>query len=123
MDKKDPICGMEVDEKKAKFSTVKNGKKYYFCSRNCYDKFLGKGLKREKGKEVEKTKTYKIEGMHCASCAVSIGKVVKKLKGVKEANTNFATKKLYVESEKSIPDEDIAKAVSSAGDYKIANEK
>ena len=36
---KDPVCGMEVDEKKAKFSTVKNGKKYYFCSKSCYDEF------------------------------------------------------------------------------------
>ena len=40
---KDPICGMDVDERKAKFSTVKNGKKYYFCSKDCYDKFLKKG--------------------------------------------------------------------------------
>ena len=36
---KDPICGMEVDEKKAEFSAARNGKKYYFCSRNCYDEF------------------------------------------------------------------------------------
>lgn len=120
---RDPICGMEVDEKKAKFKSVKKGKKYYFCSKNCYDTFLGKGPKKEKSKEAGKTKAYQIEGMHCASCAVSIGKAVKKLKGVKEANTNFAAKKLYVESEKSIQDEDIAKAVASAGDYKIVNEK
>ena len=37
---KDPICGMEIDEKKAEFSIAKNGKKYYFCSKNCYDSFL-----------------------------------------------------------------------------------
>ena len=36
---KDPVCGMEVDEKKEEFSAVKNGKKYYFCSENCYDEF------------------------------------------------------------------------------------
>ena len=40
---KDPVCGMEIDEKKAKFSTVKNDKKYYFCSKNCRDKFSEKG--------------------------------------------------------------------------------
>ena len=40
---KDPICGMEVDEKKAKFSLVSKGKKYFFCSRNCRDKFSEKG--------------------------------------------------------------------------------
>src|SRR3989338_5012677 len=39
---KDQICGMEVDEKKAKFSLVSKGKKYYFCSKSCYDKFLEK---------------------------------------------------------------------------------
>ena len=36
---KDPICGMEVDEKKADFNIVKNGKKYYLCSKNCSDEF------------------------------------------------------------------------------------
>ncbi len=36
---KDPICGMEVDEKKAEFELIKGGNKYYFCSKNCYDEF------------------------------------------------------------------------------------
>lgn len=36
---KDPVCGMEIDEKKAEFSALKNGKKYYFCSKNCYKEF------------------------------------------------------------------------------------
>ena len=35
----DPVCGMKVDEKKAKFSAVKDGKKYYFCSYRCKEKF------------------------------------------------------------------------------------
>ena len=26
---KDPICGMEIDPKKTKFSTLKNGKEYF----------------------------------------------------------------------------------------------
>jgi P-type Cu2+ transporter len=38
---KDPICGMEFDEKQAKFILARDGKKIYFCSKNCYDKFLG----------------------------------------------------------------------------------
>jgi len=41
----DTVCGMEVDEKKARFSTVDNGKKYYFCSKNCYEKFQNNPLK------------------------------------------------------------------------------
>lgn len=69
-------------------------------------------------------KTYKIEGMHCASCALNIERSVKKVKGIKNASLNFATKKLYVEAEKadSVSDEEIKKAVSSAGDYKVLEE-
>jgi len=36
---KDPVCGMEVDEKKAKYKTVHKGKTYYFCAEVCKRKF------------------------------------------------------------------------------------
>jgi YHS domain-containing protein len=42
---KDPICGMNVDEKKAKFKSEYNGKTYYFCAPGCkatFDKNPGK---------------------------------------------------------------------------------
>ena len=32
---RDPVCGMEVDEKKAKFKTEYEGKTYYFCAHSC----------------------------------------------------------------------------------------
>jgi YHS domain-containing protein len=32
---KDPICGMMVDEKKAKFKSDYNGKTFYFCAASC----------------------------------------------------------------------------------------
>ncbi|MBS7619507.1 YHS domain-containing protein [Candidatus Bathyarchaeota archaeon] len=32
---KDPICGMNVDEKTAKFKSEYMGKTYYFCSQMC----------------------------------------------------------------------------------------
>jgi YHS domain-containing protein len=32
---KDPVCGMLVDEKKAKFKSDYNGKTYYFCAPSC----------------------------------------------------------------------------------------
>ena len=32
---KDPICGMMVDEKKAKFKSDFNGKSFYFCAASC----------------------------------------------------------------------------------------
>ncbi len=36
---KDPVCGMEVDEKKAKYVTEYGGKKYFFCSAGCRERF------------------------------------------------------------------------------------
>ena len=39
----------------------------------------------------------KISGMHCASCAVNIENNLKKEKGIKSANVNFASEKLYLE--------------------------
>jgi len=32
---KDPVCGMDVDEKKAKATSEYKGKTYYFCSKGC----------------------------------------------------------------------------------------
>ena len=63
-----------------------------------------------------------IEGMHCASCARNIENSVNKLKEVKNAYVNFATKKLYVEAE-HIDDKKIMKSVSDAGDYKAFPEE
>ncbi len=37
--KKDPICGMKVDDDKA-IKVELNGKMYYFCSQGCKDRFL-----------------------------------------------------------------------------------
>jgi len=36
---KDPICGMNVDEKTAKFKSDYMGKTYYFCSQMCKTTF------------------------------------------------------------------------------------
>src|SRR3989344_2045044 len=65
-------------------------------------------------------KIFKIQGMHCASCASNIEKAVKKLNGVREANVNFATKKLYTEG--NVDNGEIIRAVSRVGDYKATSE-
>lgn len=36
---KDPVCGMDVDEKKAKFKSEYKGVIYYFCCRACKEAF------------------------------------------------------------------------------------
>jgi YHS domain-containing protein len=45
---KDPVCGMNVDEGKAKYRSTHSGTTYYFCSAGCkesFDKNPGKYLK------------------------------------------------------------------------------
>jgi Cu+-exporting ATPase len=37
---KDPVCGMNVDEKKAPVSTTHGGRTYYFCSPGCRETFV-----------------------------------------------------------------------------------
>jgi len=32
---KDPVCGMDVDEKTAEFKTEYKDKTYYFCAKMC----------------------------------------------------------------------------------------
>ena len=47
----DPICGMTVDEKTAKFTSEYKGKKYYFCAvgrKKAFDKDPEKYLKEKK---------------------------------------------------------------------------
>ena len=36
---RDPVCGMEVDEKTAKYSSEYSGAVYYFCSQGCKKRF------------------------------------------------------------------------------------
>ena len=36
---KDPVCGMQVDEKEAGATSVYNGAFYAFCCEHCKDKF------------------------------------------------------------------------------------
>jgi YHS domain-containing protein len=36
---KDPVCGMEVDEKKAQRTSTFDGRTYHFCSDSCKKRF------------------------------------------------------------------------------------
>lgn len=36
---KDPVCGMQVDEKSAAARTEYEGKTYFFCSEGCRERF------------------------------------------------------------------------------------
>lgn len=69
------------------------------------------------------SKTMKIEGMTCASCAKNVEKATRKLNGVTEANVNFATEKLTISFEPSLVKvSEIKKAIEKAG-YKAIEEE
>ncbi len=36
---KDPVCGMNVEEKRAAGTSTYKGKTYYFCARGCKERF------------------------------------------------------------------------------------
>ncbi len=65
-----------------------------------------------------KKEQFFIVGMHCASCAITIEKEVKKVPGVKSVNVNFATEKATIEYEDSVAVEELEKAVERTG-YKM----
>ncbi len=47
---KDPVCGMDVDERKAAATSTYKGQTYYFCAKGCknaFDKEPEKHLGRE----------------------------------------------------------------------------
>jgi P-type Cu+ transporter len=49
---KDPVCGMFVEEKHDTIASIKDGRKYYFCSSQCLNEFT------QPEKELKKLKNY-----------------------------------------------------------------
>ena len=125
----DPICKMEVDEKKA-IKVEKDGKEYFFCSPFCRDKFLGvekeepvseSKIEAPSGKR-EKT-TIGIIGMHCSSCVVTIENSLKEIDGVADAKVNFASEKAHILYDPAkVTREKLEEAISRTGYTPIEKE-
>lgn len=64
----------------------------------------------------------KISGMHCASCAANIENTLRKEVGVKSANVNFASEKLYLEFDDAEIDIVKVKNIVEKLGYKAAEE-
>src|SRR3989339_62618 len=63
-----------------------------------------------------KKETYKIQGMHCASCVATIERVLSKTVGLRSVSVNFASESALIEFDENIISEsDIMKVVESAG--------
>ncbi|AMC01606.1 Copper-exporting P-type ATPase A [Aerococcus viridans] len=68
-------------------------------------------------------KSFAIEGMTCASCAQTVEKAAKKVRGVTQASVNLATEKLSIEyDEATFSVENLQKAVDNSGYELIAQE-
>jgi len=69
-----------------------------------------------------KKETYKIQGMHCASCVATIEKVLSKTAGVYSASINYASESGLIEFDENIVSESgLAKAVEDSGYHLIVS--
>ena len=67
------------------------------------------------GEKRRKRVILSIYGMHCAGCAATIEKRLKKVDGVSNANVNYASERAYVEAKETVAADALIKAVQSAG--------
>lgn len=69
----------------------------------------------DRGKDKKKS-TVKVGGMTCASCAQTIEKSLRKIKGVDEASVNLATEKASIEYDPDqVDEEDFRETIENAG--------
>ena len=68
---KDPVCGMTVDPRTSELKYEYNGKKYYFCSEHCLEKFRREPEKylKQKGYADKVSEPIPQKGISLASCA------------------------------------------------------
>jgi copper chaperone CopZ len=59
-----------------------------------------------------------VEGMHCASCASNIERVLKKVRGVQNVTVSLMTNKCFIEIQENTSKEEIKKAIAKVG-YKV----
>jgi P-type Cu+ transporter len=130
---KDPVCGMEVEEKLSSLQTEYKGQKYYFCSPGCKrnfeqdpEQYISGLLPAAMPQEIKKdshphppslTKiNIGITGMTCTSCARTITKSLSAVPGVRQAKVNFASEKALVEYDPTQTDKEILyRAVEDSG--------
>ncbi|HEX6982477.1 MAG TPA: heavy metal translocating P-type ATPase [Balneolaceae bacterium] len=69
-----------------------------------------------------RTRTLKVEGMHCASCVNTVEDWLMRLDGVQEANVNLATESVKVTYTGNLTLDDFEQAVENAGYQLLRNE-
>jgi copper chaperone CopZ len=65
------------------------------------------------------THDYAIEGMHCQSCVTRVGAALRGVAGVTAADVSLAPPRARVEMSRHVPTDELARAVTTAGDYRL----
>ena len=141
---KDLVCGMDVDESRA-LKLEKDGKTYFFCSKNCEDKFLGRkedkkaalkdlhkavektGYQAIKPKEASVTKgaatiNLKVIGMDNPHCLSTVNGALNNLKGVVKKEL-FVNQRAKIQYDNTIISAGKIKATIKAAGYEPIEEE
>jgi P-type Cu+ transporter len=109
----DPVCGITVHRTRS-FPKRVAGKPLFFCSAACRDRQpaeLAPAAPLPSG--VREEVTLDLEGMTCASCALTIEKALGGVTGVREATVNFAAETAHVKGRVEL--QSLVSAVHEAG--------
>ncbi len=113
---KDPVCGMEIEEKKAHASRQHGGRTFFFCSAKCVEQFDKQPAKYGAGappaprlpapsattgvregvpgvKRVE----LPVFGLTCAKCVQAVEKALEAVPGVRKATVNLTSARAFVD--------------------------
>ncbi len=129
---KDPVCGLEIEEKDAFASRESMGQTFYFCSQACVDKFdanphaymhhnekplaspVTTGVNPKLGslRRVE----LPIVGLDSAASVPVVERELKAVTGVQEATVNLATRRAFIQFDEGQTDlENLTGAIKRAG--------
>ena len=128
---KDPVCGMEIEEKAAAAVRQIGGHSVYFCSEACLAKFDA-DPGRYGGAELQKVGSattgarpgapglVRIElpilGMTCGKCVATVEKALRDTRGVAKASVNLDQSRAFVTYDPAVANlEDLTQAVKMAG--------
>src|SRR3989338_2642677 len=80
-------------------------------------------METQEKKSATTQKLYRVQGMHCASCAVLINKVVGMQKGVSAVNANFGAERVNINFDPTQISEEKIKGLAKGLGYTLIGEE
>jgi len=113
---KDPVCGMEIEEKQAHASRQYGGRTFHFCSAKCEAAFVAdpakyaEGAMEAHGRHIPSATTgvregvpgpkrveLPVFGLTCAKCVQAVEKALRAVPGVTKATVNLSSARAFVD--------------------------